>query len=53
MTHAEITYTFAGLTERGNAINEKALQVMYAHDLKDWEKAINHYLLTGERLAHH
>ena len=53
VTNAEITYTFAGLTEKGNAINEKALQLMYAHDLKDWEKAINHYLLTGEKLSHH
>jgi len=52
-TNAEITYTFTGLTDKGNAINEKALQVMYAHDLKDWEKAINHYLMTGERLLHH
>lgn len=52
-TNAEITYTFTGLTEKGNAINEIALQRMYAHDLKDWEKAINHYLLTGERLPHH
>lgn len=52
-TNAEITYTFTGLTDKGNAINERALQVMYAHDLKDWEKAINHYLMTGERLLHH
>ena len=52
-TSAEITYTFAGLTDKGNAINEKALQLMYAHDLKDWEEAINHYLMTGDGLAHH
>jgi hypothetical protein len=52
-THAEITYTFVGLTDKGNAINEKALQLMYAHDLKDWEEAINHYLLTGGKLLHH
>jgi hypothetical protein len=36
----------------GNAINEKALQVMYTHDLKDWEDAINHYLETGEKQEH-
>ncbi len=52
-THAEITYTYVGLTDQGNAINEKALQLMYAQDLKDWEEAINHYLMTGERLPHH
>ena len=52
-TNAEITYTFVGLTDKGNTINEKALQLIYAHDLKDWEKAINHYLMTGEKLSHH
>ena len=49
-THAEITYTFTGLTERGNALNEQALRAMYANDLKDWEEAINHYLKTGEKV---
>ena len=52
-TIAEITYTYTGLTDKDNAINEKALQQMYAHDLKDWEEAINHYLDTGENLAYH
>ncbi len=52
-TKAEITYTYTGLTEIGNAINERALRSMYAHDLKDWEKAINTYLETGKRLEHH
>lgn len=50
---AEITYTYTGLTNLGNSINERALQAMYAHDLKDWEEAINHYLKTGERREHH
>ncbi len=49
-TKAEITYTYTGLTEKGNATNEKALETMYHRDLKDWEEAINHYLETGERL---
>jgi hypothetical protein len=52
-TNAEITYTFVGLTDKGNAMNEKALQIMYAHNLKDWEIAMNHYITTGERLSHH
>lgn len=52
-TLAEITYTYTGLTNLGNAINEKALQSIFAHDFKDWETAINHYLKTGERLEHH
>ncbi|NUO78921.1 hypothetical protein HUU05_02510 [candidate division KSB1 bacterium] len=49
-THAEITYAFTGLSELGNAMNEKALHAMYANDLKDWEEAINHYLKTGEKV---
>ena len=51
-TEAEITYTYTGLTERGNAINQKALETMFRRDLKDWEEEINHYLATGERLKH-
>jgi hypothetical protein len=52
-TKAKITYTYTGLTESGNATNEKAMAMMYRHDLKDWEAAINHYLETGKRLEHH
>ena len=52
-TTAEITYTYSGLTNLGNAIDEKALQAMYARDLKDWEMAIVHYLKTGKKLEHH
>ncbi len=52
-TDAEITYTYTGLTESGNAINEKALQHMYSKDLKNWEVPINHYLKTGKKLKHH
>ena len=51
-TEAEITYTYTGLTENGNAINARALDMMYHHDLRDWEESINHYLNTGERLEH-
>lgn len=52
-TKAEITYTYTGLTDTGNEINERALQLMYAHDLRDWEELINHYLKTGEKREHH
>jgi hypothetical protein len=46
-TQAEITYTYTGLTERGNAINERALHVMYARELQDWAEEINEYLGQG------
>lgn len=47
-TSANITYTFTGLTENGNAKNAKHLARIYAHDLKDWEEAINYFLKTGK-----
>jgi len=43
-TSAEITYTFIGLNEKGNKINEHSLKSMYKNDLKDWEEEINNYL---------
>lgn len=49
-TKAEITYTFTGLTKKGNGLNEEALKKMYSQNLKDWEKAINFYLETGKCL---
>ncbi len=51
-THATITYSFLGLDEQASATNERALESMFRHDLKDWEEAINHYLRTGVRLHH-
>jgi hypothetical protein len=47
-TIAKITYTYTGLTENGNSLNELALEKMYSQDLRDWEKAINYYLETGK-----
>ena len=33
-TEAEICYTFAGLTDKGNMMNRHILASMFAHDLK-------------------
>lgn len=49
-TLVSVTYSYTGLTEVGNRINQESLDKMFAHDLKDWEVAINHYLRTGKRL---
>lgn len=51
-TSAEITYTFFGLNNLGNEINRLSIEKMYAHNLKDWEEAINHYLINGKMLLH-
>jgi hypothetical protein len=52
-TLATITYTFTNLTDEGREFNRNALNKMYAEDLKDWERAINHYLKTGKVLIEH
>jgi len=51
-TLATISYTFIGLTENGHARNKKAMDNIFAHNLSDWEEAINHYLKTGKKLIH-
>ena len=43
-TAAEITYSFIGLNELGNKINQQSLANMYKNELKDWEEEINNYL---------
>jgi len=51
-TSAEVTYTYMGLTEEAHQLNQAALDKMFRHELKDWETAINHYLMTGTQLKH-
>jgi len=46
-TRAEITYIFIGLNNTGNMLNEHMLGIIYKHNLKDWEEAINYYLEKG------
>jgi hypothetical protein len=43
-TAASINYAYTGHNALGNEINQAMLKKMYAHDLHDWEDAINHYL---------
>ena len=49
-TVVSVTYLYTGLTDAGSRINQESLAKMFAHDLKDWEEAINYYLSTGKRL---
>jgi hypothetical protein len=49
---ATVTYTFTALTEQGNALNDTFTEHHYLHKMRWWEKAINHYLRTGETLTH-
>jgi hypothetical protein len=49
-TKVTVTYSYTGLSEKGNRQNKEALNRMFENDLKDWEKAINYYLETGKQL---
>lgn len=49
-TKATVTYTYIGLNELGNEINQKAMDAMFKHNLKDWEDGINYYLRTGRAI---
>ena len=50
-TEAGVSYTYTALTENGARKNAHALKSMFAHNLKDWEEAINYYLKTGKQLT--
>ncbi len=43
-TIAKVTYTFTGLSEKGNVMNKKHLEYIFEEDLQDWQTAINDYL---------
>lgn len=47
-TEAKVTYTFTGLNEKGNEHNKQMLEIMFQHNLKDWEREINTYLVTAK-----
>ena len=43
-TKATVTYTYIGLSEKGNELNKVDIQNMYKYNLNDWADAINEYL---------
>ncbi len=43
-TNVEVTYSYIGLNEKGNALNKLSLEEMYKNNLQDWAKAVNSYL---------
>ena len=51
LTDATVTYSYTGLSEAGNELVVEDANKMFANDLEDWQKLINHYLETGEPLA--
>jgi hypothetical protein len=49
-THAQVTYSYTGFDAVANARNRESLERMFCENLKDWERMINHFILTGEKL---
>lgn len=50
-TDVIVSYTYTGFTADGHRKNQEALNRMYAHNLIDWQEAINYYLQTGKQLT--
>ena len=49
-TEAVIDYQYTALNEEQNRFIETGLEKSFNESMQWWEKAINHYLLTGEML---
>jgi hypothetical protein len=49
-TRAHIRYVYTGLSAAGNAMLERYTPEWFLSKMRRWEKAINHYLQTGELL---
>jgi hypothetical protein len=51
MTKAILTYSITSLSELGNKVLEEFTKENYNIMMDSWEKAMNHYLKTGEMLT--
>jgi hypothetical protein len=49
-TDAHITYQYTGLNPQQNDFIENELEQNFLASMQWWEKAINHYLTSGEML---
>ncbi len=49
-TEAKIAYQYTGLNEQQNEFIENNMQDSFQQSMIYWEKAINYYLRTGEKL---
>lgn len=52
-TNANISYQFTGLNKTQNNFLANDLEDQFQENMKWWEKAINHYLKSGEKLIKH
>lgn len=49
-SYVDISYTFTGVTKAGNAFVDGYTEETFLDAVTFWEKSMNHFLLTGERL---
>jgi hypothetical protein len=47
------TYTYSALSEAGNARVAEVTEERYRQQMVEWERALNHFLRTGERLGNY
>ena len=51
-SRVEVTYTFTALSDRGRAHVAHFTEEHYEKMIADWQRAISHFLGTGETLRH-
>jgi len=51
-TKTTVTYTYTGLNEKGNKLNQANLDKMYENDLQDWADLINSHLEEKTPTSH-
>jgi hypothetical protein len=49
-SNVDISYTYTGITADGNAWIDNFIEDAFLDAVKFWEKSMNHFLETGERL---
>jgi hypothetical protein len=50
---ATVAYTYSALSPAGNERVAAMTEERYVEQMVEWEKALNHYLQTGERLGNY
>ena len=50
---ATVAYTYAALSDAGNARVDAVTEEKYVEQMVEWERSLDHYLRTGERLGNY
>jgi len=52
-TRCEVSYTMTALSDLGETLVGNYAQSNHDHRIRQWQIAVDHYLQTGTRTAHH